>query len=311
VPSAVFDFPDPRSLAGSLGAALFPDDSVDVLTAAPRDLFGELYLRAMENGQLALAQSMMLNGAELRPKFRDSAELAAKPPLVRMSSGQQGPHLICVCPTVMTTGPQVYTRFAAQFADGQTVSALVPPGFDAGDALPATRDALVRSLADSVEDHVGDEEFWFVGHSSGGVVAYEVAKELQARGRAANAVVMIDSYSFDGDGDRPEAMFREALNDRMIEYLRLAGREKLSERITAQVWSLELLRGWRPEGLSAPSLYVRPIQPLVTHEKPEWRRDVLSAMTSVADVAGDHFTILEAEHVVGTAQAIDEWLKTL
>ncbi|WP_269859409.1 alpha/beta fold hydrolase, partial [Streptomyces sp. RPT161] len=314
--SVVFDYPDPETLANGLGAILFPptepsNRSAGLISTSHHDLFGELYLRAMENGQLAHAQELMLSGAQLRAKFHDPAELDAAPSVVRIGSAQQGPHMICVCPTVMTTGPQVYTRFAEQFTDGWTVSALVPPGFDGGEALPATREALVRSLADSVEDYVGDSELSLVGHSSGGVVAYELAKELQGRGLDPTAVVLIDSYSFDGDGGRPEEMFRNALNARMIEYLRWASGDKLSERITAQVWSLELLRGWRPEGLSAPTLYVRPIQPLVEEEKPEWRGDVISMMTSVADVPGDHFTILEGEHVGSTARVVDHWLRNL
>jgi acyl transferase domain-containing protein/thioesterase domain-containing protein len=319
--SAVFDHPDPQSLANKLAALLPEPDASNgaaVPATAPRpDLFGELYLRAMEDGRLRAAQELMLSGARLRPMFHDPAELAVKPSLVRMTPARPGPQVICVCPTVMTTGPQVYTRFAEHLAAADTaagigtVSALVPPGFTADDALPATRDCLVRSLADATEEHVGESEFLLIGHSSGGAVGYEVAKELQSRGHAPAAMVLMDAYSFDTDGGLVEKVFREELNARMIEYLRLAGVDRLSERITAQVWSLELLRGWRPEGLTVPTLYLRPVQRLVDEEKPEWRSDVLAAMSTIIDVRGDHFTILEADHVATTAETIDAWLNTL
>ncbi|WP_305783694.1 type I polyketide synthase [Symbioplanes lichenis] len=302
---AVFDHPDPRSLARALDAALHPATGGPAAEAPP-DFFGELYLQAMRSGELGSAQQLMAGGARLRPKFHDSAGSEAA--LVELSPGQGGPHLILVCPTVMTTGPQVYTRLAEHLGAGRRVSALVPPGFHAGEALPATLDTLVRSLADAVEAGAGDGDLALVGHSSGGVVAYEVAKELQARGRAPRGVVLIDSYSFDGDGGGPEELFRSALNERFVDYLRLMGGGNLSERITAQVWCLELLRGWRPAGLTTPTLYVRPAQPLVTDERPEWRAGVLAAMGQVVEAPGDHFTIIEGEHVATTARIVGDWL---
>nr|3LCR_A Chain A, Tautomycetin biosynthetic PKS [Streptomyces sp. CK4412]3LCR_B Chain B, Tautomycetin biosynthetic PKS [Streptomyces sp. CK4412] len=277
--------------------------------AAQSDYFGELFLQAMRTGELAQAQQLMAGAAQLRLKYGDPAGPEAVPEIVRLGRGQLGPQLILVCPTVMTTGPQVYSRLAEELDAGRRVSALVPPGFHGGQALPATLTVLVRSLADVVQAEVADGEFALAGHSSGGVVAYEVARELEARGLAPRGVVLIDSYSFDGDGGRPEELFRSALNERFVEYLRLTGGGNLSQRITAQVWCLELLRGWRPEGLTAPTLYVRPAQPLVEQEKPEWRGDVLAAMGQVVEAPGDHFTIIEGEHVASTAHIVGDWLR--
>ncbi|MEK8173607.1 thioesterase domain-containing protein [Streptomyces sp. M19] len=38
-------------------------------------------------------------------------------------------------------------------------------------------------MATAIIDYVGDEAFSLAGSSSGGVVAYELAKELERRGR--------------------------------------------------------------------------------------------------------------------------------
>jgi pimaricinolide synthase PimS1 len=250
----------------------------------------------------------------LRQKFHDPAQLKAKPHIARISSRRDGSHMICVCPTVMSTGPQVYMRFAAELADcGIGVSALVPPGFDFDEALPATRAALVRSLADSVEDYVGDSEFSLAGYSSGGVVAYELAKELQARGMAPIAAVLLDTYSLNFNDDRGQfdgQKLQDELNARLVEYVRSSGLGMLSERITAQIWTFGLLRDWRPEGLSVPSLYVRSAQPLAG-EGNELRDEVISMMTSVVAVPGDHFNILEPEHVGLTARVVNDWLRNL
>jgi polyene macrolide polyketide synthase len=212
----------------------------------------------------------------------------------------------------MTTGPQVYLRFAAELTGrGNQMSALVPPGFAAGELLPATRAALVTSLADTVEEFVGETEFSLAGHSSGGVVAYELARELHARGLAPAGLVLLDTYTLNLKGERgvfDDEALQHALSTRLVEYVRRMGFDTLSERITAQLWNLDLLRGWRPEGISVPSLYVRSTQALAHGQGDEWRDEVAAAADSVVEVPGDHFTMLEPEQVSSTARAVGEWL---
>ncbi|MFE4335989.1 type I polyketide synthase [Streptomyces sp. NPDC056831] len=311
----VFDHPDLRSLATELDT---------VLSELPRagdgggpllehhDLFGELYLQAIENGRSELGEELMIKAARLREKFDDPAQVKAKSAVVRISPAGEGPHLICVCPTVMTTGPQVYLRFAAELTGrGNQVSALVPPGFAAGELLPATRAALVTSLADTVEEFVGEMEFSLAGHSSGGVVAYELARELHARGLAPAGLVLLDTYTLNLKGERgvfDDEALQHALSTRLVEYVRRMGFDRLSERITAQLWNLDLLRGWRPEGISVPSLYIRSTQALAHGQGDEWRDEVAAAADSVVEVPGDHFTMLEPEQVSSTARAVGEWL---
>ncbi|MBZ6232803.1 SDR family NAD(P)-dependent oxidoreductase, partial [Streptomyces olivaceus] len=314
----VFDHPDPRSLATELATLLSgpqpADDGVDAL-AEHRDLFGELYLRSIEDGRPQLGEELMIKAARLRAKFDDAAGVEAEPAVVRFSPAGEGPHLICVCPAIMTTGPQVYLRLAAELTGrGHQVSALVPPGFAAGELLPATRAALVTSLADTVQkfaEETADTGFSLAGHSSGGVVAYELARELHTRGLAPAGLVLLDTYTLNEKGARgvfDDGPLQHALTTRLVEYMRRMDFDTLSERITAQLWNLDLLRGWRPDGIPVPSLYIRSTQALVHGQEDEWRDEVAAAADLVVEVPGDHFTMLEAEQVARTAEAVGQWL---
>jgi thioesterase domain-containing protein len=305
----LFDYPDVLSLANALSAGLPDSSGSSMRGAGPQreqhhDPYGELFWHALGNGQAEVAYEFALNGARLRPKFEDSTQSGKLLSPVRLSSGGSGPHLICVCPPVVLTGPQLYMRFAEEFGDGRRVSALMPPGFDIDDDLPATAEALVKPMADAVEDYVGNSVFSLAGVSSGGALAYEIAKELEARGTTPAGAVLLDSYRFDDEVlERWKYKMAESTAERrhLVDGIGF-------ERMTAMAWICsELLFGWRPEGLSVPTLHVRASQPLTEEEGVGWRSS-LASMTSVVDVPGNHYTILESQYVGSTAKVVGNWL---
>ncbi|WP_421107071.1 SDR family NAD(P)-dependent oxidoreductase, partial [Streptomyces sp. NEAU-S77] len=311
----VFDHPTVSDVADYLGTALAQSPgaaapAAGALAGPPagtrrEDIFGELYIRAVENRQVEEAHEFALSGAALRPKFASAEQLAKPPAVVRLSPGDTGPHLICVCPPVPLplTGPDVYLRFAAEFAGTRRVSAIMPPGFDEGEDLPATDEVLVDVLATAIVEHVGDDTFSLAGASSGGVLAYEVAKELERRGVAPAGVALLDSYRMN------DQVIRKWDND-------LAGRSFIGldsgsigfEEITAFAWiCARLLIDWEPGGLAAPALLIRATDPIVREEGVIWQTN-LTSMSAVVDVPGDHFSILESEHVAHVAEVVHEWL---
>jgi thioesterase domain-containing protein len=307
--TAVFDHPDVLSMARHLGANLsrLPISSMCGTDSRPQphhDTYGELYRHAIENGQLEAMDEFALGGARLRPKFDDPAQLSTLPAPVPISSGENGPHLIFVCPPVALTGPQVYARLAAEFGERRRVSALMPPGFDVGDDLPATGDALVRTLASAVENYVGNSAFSLAGVSTGGVLAYELAKDLCVRGTVPTGVVLLDSYRMNHE---VVERWRYDLVKFMLERRRLVDGFGF-ENVTAMAWILrELLVDWEPEGLFVPTLLVRASQPLVVEEEGRSWQSTLASMTSVIDVPGNHLTITEA-HADSTAKVVADWL---
>jgi acyl transferase domain-containing protein/thioesterase domain-containing protein len=309
--TAVFDHPDVLSLARHLGASLsrLPGPSIrgtdgtDSGSQPHYDTYGELYRHAVENGRLDAMDEFVLDGARLRPKFENPAQPGTIPLPVRISSGENGPHLIFVCPPVVLTGPQVYARLAAELGEGRRVSALMPPGFEAGDSLPATRDALVHTMADTIGNYVENSTFSLAGVSTGGALAYELAKELHAHGTVPAGVVLLDSYQMNHE---VVERWRYDLIKFMLERRHLVDGFGF-EKVTAMAWIMwELLVDWEPEGLCVPTLLVRASEPLVGEEGASWQ-STLASMTSVVDVPGNHFTIAEA-HAGSTAKAVADWL---
>jgi thioesterase domain-containing protein/acyl carrier protein len=302
----VFDHPSIADLAGNLSIRLADLTSrTDQGDQSRSDIVRKLCIRAFENHKAELVTEFGLSGAKLRSKFDTAAQLKTLPVPARLSPGDSGPHLICICPPVPLpmSGPGVYARFAAKFGGGRKVSALMPPGFSEGEDLPATGEVLIDILATAVEDYIGDSAFALAGISSGGVLAYEVAKTLQKRGMDPTGVILMDTYRM------KDAILKDWQNDlaqRSLEGESVMGFE--FEEITAFAWiCAHLFNDWEPEGLTVPTLLVRASDPIVREGNTSWQAN-LASMSSFIDVPGDHFTILEPEHVAAVFEVVNGWL---
>ncbi|GAA2778348.1 type I polyketide synthase [Crossiella cryophila] len=304
-PTLVFDHPTAADLAAFLTTRLATAPPKPEKHSVGQDAMGKIYLQAIENKQVEAAHEFALSAAALRTKFTTAADLTTPPQVVRLSAGESGPHLVCLCPPVPLplTGPDVYLRFAAEFAGSRRVSAVMPPGFAEDEALPATAEVLIDVLATAIAEHVGEEEFALAGASSGGVLAYEVARELERRGTPPTGVALLDSYRMN---DKVLKKWDNDLATRSFVGLDSGGIG--FTEISAFAWvCARLLIDWAPGGLTAPALLVRASEPLVAGETHEWQT-TLDAMTEVIDVPGDHFSILETEHVPYAAEVVQEWL---
>jgi thioesterase domain-containing protein/acyl carrier protein len=301
----VFEYPTATELAGFLGGLLASVPATPAQGGAVEDKMGALYLQAVAEQRVDVAHEFALSGAVLRPKFETEAELAASIPVLRLSAGEGGPHLICVCPPVPLplTAPDVYLRFAGEFTGTRRVSMVMAPGFAVGENLPATGEVLVAALATAVAAHVSGEDFALAGASSGGVLAYDVAKELERRGTPPTGVALLDSYRMD---DPVIKNWENELAGRS--FLGLEGGGLRFEEITACAWICSrLFKDWEPGGLSAPVLLVRATEPIVPGTPGDWQTG-LRSMTAVVDVPGDHFSMLEGGFVAHTASVVHEWL---
>ncbi|MFD4668871.1 beta-ketoacyl synthase N-terminal-like domain-containing protein [Lentzea sp. NPDC058450] len=290
--AAVLAHPTPLALAEHLLTL------VGTPTAEPRaDLVATLHRQAVDAGNHDGAQALLLSVAALRPAFaRGERTVTAD----RLRAGSGGPRLVCVAPIVPITGPHAHYGLAEAFPDDWAVDSLTPPGFAEGEPLPADRDALITSLADAV---VGAEPVVLLGISSGGVLAHEVAHRLAAVGRDVRAVVLVDTYLLDSPA-------KQALHPAL--WQGLFEREHVVDgfdgtRLSAFAWTERLLLDWRPApGL--PTVLVRAGEPLGGLAG-DWRTD-LPGITAVADVDGDHFTMVE-HHLDATAGVIRDRLAAL
>ncbi|CAM5308957.1 Type I polyketide synthase OS=Streptomyces alboniger OX=132473 GN=CP975_27330 PE=4 SV=1 [Streptomyces alboniger] len=174
--------------------------------------------------------------------------------------------------------------------------------------LPADKQALVRLHADTVQRSFGGRPYVLGGHSSGGLIAHAVARELEDRGEGPVGVVLVDTYvDEEALGDMTAAM-SEGLAAR---YEDVPGEEGDD---WGDAWATAMARymflGLRPDPIQAPTLLVRAGEPLVEWTKeydwrPQWKLE-----HTVVDALGDHFSVME-EHSAGTARVIEDWLDRL
>ncbi|THA34096.1 alpha/beta fold hydrolase, partial [Streptomyces sp. A1277] len=312
--TVAFDHATPLDLAGHLDTLLgtAPQGAADGAEVAPvaapdtDETIGRLFRRACEERRLREGFELLQSVARLRPTFADADEVDGAPTSVRLAKGAEPVRLVCFSSQVALAGVHQYARFASAFRDVRDVIALAVPGFAAGEALPATEDALVALLARTVREQVGDAPFALLGSSSGGVLAYATAARLEQEGRSPAGVVLVDTYV---PGDDSLGQFEDQLLGGMFE--REAGFARMdAARLSAMSWYFNLLGGWRPGKLDSPVLLARAGEPMPGGEglAPEKWQTGWSEADRVVDVPGNHFTMME-DLAHTTAETVDRWIR--
>ncbi|MEU2560356.1 SDR family NAD(P)-dependent oxidoreductase [Streptomyces longispororuber] len=287
--------------------------------AAPRPATGlaELYDEAARQGRADDLIPLLRTMAQFRASFTTEAELGAPRAPFTLSRGADPVGLVLFTSYVGRSSAYDYARFGAYFRDRRDVSVITHPGFLEGELLPADKEALVRLHADTVQRHVGDKPYVLSGHSSGGLVAHAVARELESRGAGPAGVVLVDTYVEEKAlGDMAAAMGKE-LSDR---YGTVpgpggpGGTDGGDGDDWGDAWVTAMARymflGLLPDAIEAPTLLVRASEPLMEWtQEYDWRPAWKLEHTAV-DVPGTHFTVME-EHSRTTARAVEEWLDKL
>ncbi|WP_229926178.1 thioesterase domain-containing protein, partial [Streptomyces longispororuber] len=287
--------------------------------AAPRPATGlaELYDEAARQGRADDLIPLLRTMAQFRASFTTEAELGAPRTPFTLSRGADPVGLVLFTSYVGRSSAYDYARFGAYFRDRRDVSVITHPGFLEGELLPADKEALVRLHADTVRRHVGDKPYVLSGHSSGGLVAHAVARELESRGAGPAGVVLVDTYVEEKAlGDMAAAMGRQ-LSDR---YDTAPGPGSPGSADAGDgddwgdAWVTAMARymflGLLPDAIEAPTLLVRASEPLMEWTRDyDWRPSWKLEHTAV-DVPGTHFTVME-EHSRTTARAVEEWLDKL
>ncbi|CAM5358943.1 Type I polyketide synthase OS=Streptomyces alboniger OX=132473 GN=CP975_27330 PE=4 SV=1 [Streptomyces alboniger] len=315
----LFDFPTARAVAAELADRYAREAPVPEQRHAPGPREASGGPRAADAGEAsdslsALFRSACLRGrtwdgmvlltvaARLRPVFDDAgAADAAREPVTLASSGA-GARVICFPSLSALSGPSEYARLGVGLEGLRPVSAVRHPGYEPGEALPATLDALVTAHVAAVRAVAGEAPPVLLGRSAGGWVAQAVAERLEADGSAPAALILVDTYPHDADhhGQSVSAMTSDMLRRAA------ASSSADTHRLTAMAGYFELHAGRRPARLTTPTLYLRARDALPgTEPAPPWSRP----HTEVT-VPGDHFTVLE-EHARTTALTAHHWLSAL
>ncbi|MBM7171454.1 hypothetical protein JQK87_24215 [Streptomyces sp. G44] len=118
---------------------------------------------------------------------------------VTLAPGGAGAPLICFPSLSALSGPHEYGGLGAALRELRPVTAVRHPGFEPGEALPATLDALLTAHVTAVRAAAGQARPVLLGRSAGGWVAQAVAERMAAEGSAPAALVLVDTYPHDAD----------------------------------------------------------------------------------------------------------------
>jgi hypothetical protein len=166
------------------------------------DSLEKMFMAALGAGKVKEAQAVLGAVARLRPTFEYPAELEDLPLPVTLAEGPGRPRLICISGTPANAGPHQYASLAAHFRGKRDVVAVPLIGFASGESLPATPEAAIRVIAESVIRASEGQPFVLLGHSAGGSLAYAVAGVLESTwGIRPTGVVTLDTLSLRHSND--------------------------------------------------------------------------------------------------------------
>jgi pristinamycin I synthase 3 and 4 len=259
--------------------------------------------------------------------------------LLALRTGGQQPPLILVHGAMGSALP--FYELARQLGEQQPVYALQAQG------LPEAAQTSIESMARLYLAAIRAEGLHqglhgrciLCGWSMGGVIAFEMARQLAAEGDGASELIMLDSWRARGDENITEAAmleeFGHALLNRIPQFgveqhsveQRLAGllklgiqRKKLAEntaidevRRMFQVYYRNVL-AWRSfqaqpwPGMRATLLRTGDYQANEASALLGWESVVEAGEMALRDVPGNHYTMLQEPHVAVLAQQIRELL---
>jgi len=133
----------------------------------------------------------------LAEHLREGVKRDALVPVLSFASGAEdaGPRLFCI--PAVDGYAFVYRPLAAALAGGLPLRVLQFPGLDGRSAPLGTVEALADALIERMREVQPNGPYHLLGHSYGGLVAYEMARRLAARGEPVPLLAMCDSHTPD------------------------------------------------------------------------------------------------------------------
>jgi thioesterase domain-containing protein/acyl carrier protein len=272
----------------------------------------------------------------------EAADRAAprQDPVVALTEGSTEPPLFLIHAVGGTVS--AYAPLGQELADAFTVYGLQSPALS-GDQIPGSLARLAADYTRRIRAVQPAGPYQLAGWSMGGVIAFEIARQLERAGAAVGLLVLLDAPfavpadHAPGDAERagrfvadatrslgldsagaPDPAVTPAASQLAWLAARLAGRADTAGRaaIAAQLeqrFSLfaahsRMLAGYQPAppGSRAPALIVSAARSLNAPAAGHWQR-LLGGPVSVLPVDSDHYAFLRPPLVADIGVAIRKW----
>ncbi len=330
----VFDHPSPTAVVAYLADLLGEAGEYDASRNSPvalreptqsingasgsgvaEDSLGLLLREGFRSGKTQEALSLLKAAAILRPTIQSCPGMPphiASPPTT-FTHGPSLPHLIFLCTSVPNTGVHKYLRIASKFKEVRPVSAIPLPGFLQGEALPHSSEAAIELLAHVVTTLADDKPFVLAGYSSGGNVAYALAKHFEDIQNAnLSGVALLDTFeSEDIAADSLLRDFVRDITDETADEARMYKAGNLVTKFTAAATWTDITRGLYRGPLETDVLFLQCTRPWglpsESGELEYFLAEPWNESQTVRKVPADHRSILR-EGSGMAAQIIEEWI---
>ncbi|NMO13600.1 amino acid adenylation domain-containing protein [Pyxidicoccus fallax] len=241
-----------------------------------------------------------------------------------------------------------HSELARNLGDERPIQGIFAPGLNGGELPPASMEALARLYVEQVREVQPHGPYQLAGWSLGGVVAYEMARQLEALGERVGLLALIDSYAPVGQVQPAPAPLErvavfawmvglplqdlpplepEQLNGlegaelmlRVMEGLRdLPATEALEPSHVSQLFAVHERLTAAQRGYVPASPFMGTAELLMAATPPDFPRaedEGWSAWVSggvrVSEVPGDHVTLMQPPHVATLAEKLNGLLRAL
>lgn len=273
-----------------------------------------MFRQAIAEDKFVDGLEFLLAAAKLRPAFDHYT--AGIPKGIGLSGGTPHnsggdtlPHLVFICTPAFLGGYIQYILLAAHLGGHRRLSVVPLSGYEPDEPLPASLDAAIESIAETVLDTVGNDEFVLGGMSGGGNLAHATAARLLEQGNTRlQGLIVFDSFIARAANERQMDTLQAAVVDTDASIPDLAG--FTTARLTALSCWLELLMQIEYQPVECDALVFKCTKPSPAHNLNEWPIESWSTAQTVQTMDAEHVELCSTEAHT-TAQVIDQWLQRL
>ncbi|KFE71961.1 hybrid non-ribosomal peptide synthetase/type I polyketide synthase [Hyalangium minutum] len=220
---------------------------------------------------------------------------------------------------VQPIGGTVYTYMglARQLGPQQPVYAFRASGIEPGEPIHPDVPTMAAHYIAEMLKHQPRGPFQLGGHSSGGAVAYEMARQLVQRGLEVSPVLLVDTPPLPLSHlqvGQPEdllklmAPFRERAPAAWAGMAKAVAKDSPFRELL--MVHAHALAAYTPRRSQLPLLYIRAKErnEVLEHHAEQWWMDHTDGAFSMHTVPGDHFTLMEFPHIEAVARVVRQHL---